>query len=87
VLLAHEKDALQQSLRASLNVPFAPSDDAGYSELATVSPDLIAEYPRLICGAPAQPTGRSNVTSRPSTLPGPTRPFTSVLVIALSCHP
>ena len=31
--------------------------------------------------------GRSRVTSSPSTPPGPTRPLTSVLVIALSCHP
>ncbi|MFD4058819.1 hypothetical protein [Streptomyces californicus] len=46
------KDALQQSLRASLNLPFGPSGDEGYSELDTVSPDLIAAYPRLICRAP-----------------------------------
>src|SRR3954462_13344537 len=37
--------------------------------------------------APAYCTGRSNVTSSPSTPPGPTRPFTSAEVIAFSCHP
>jgi hypothetical protein len=47
------EDALQQSPQASLNVPFRPSDDAGYSEPATVSPDLIEDYPRLICDAPS----------------------------------
>src|SRR3954447_22188722 len=32
-------------------------------------------------------TGRSNVISRPSTPPGPTRPLTSTEVMAFSCHP
>jgi hypothetical protein len=35
----------------------------------------------------AQPVGRSKVTSSPSTPPGPTRPFTSAEVMALSCQP
>jgi len=34
-----------------------------------------------------QPIRRSKVTSKPSAPPGPTRPFTSALVIALSCQP
>src|SRR3954452_23419674 len=34
-----------------------------------------------------QPRKRSNVTRRPSTPPGPTRPFTSADVIVLSRHP
>ena len=35
----------------------------------------------------AYPMRRSKVTRRPSVPPGPSRPFTSALVIALSCQP
>jgi hypothetical protein len=45
------EEALEQSLRASLNLQWR-RPEGGTSEVLGVAPDLIAEYPRLICGTP-----------------------------------
>jgi hypothetical protein len=45
------EEALEQSLRASLNLQWRTPED-GTTEVLGVAPDLIAEYPRLTCSAP-----------------------------------
>ena len=50
-------------------------------------PARAAARPLTAGGVPGPGQGRSKVTSRPSTAPGPIRPLTSTEVIALSVHP
>jgi hypothetical protein len=45
------EEALEQSLRASLKLQWR-RPEYGTSEVVGVAPDLLAEYPHLICHAP-----------------------------------